>query len=60
LLGHDVAEPVAAVASFIVLAAVLLFAYLVFRPAMPQAAELTLRRTPGEGLINMDPDATKQ
>ena len=44
-LGYEAAEPVTAMASFIVLAAMLLFAYLVFRPSSV-FAERIVRLTP--------------
>jgi cbb3-type cytochrome oxidase subunit 1 len=46
-LGYEAAEPVTAMASFIVLAAMLLFAYLVFRPSSA-FAERIVRLTPAE------------
>jgi drug/metabolite transporter (DMT)-like permease len=46
-LGYEAAEPVTAMASFIVLAAMLLFAYLVFRPSSV-FAERIVRLTPAE------------
>jgi hypothetical protein len=46
-LGYESAEPVTAMASFIVLAAMLLFAYLVFRPSSV-FAERIVRLTPAE------------
>jgi peptidoglycan/LPS O-acetylase OafA/YrhL len=47
-LGYDAAEPVTAAASFIVLGAILLFGYLVFRPASSVLAEPMVRMTPAE------------
>src|SRR5215216_946676 len=47
-LGHDAAEPIAAIASFIVLASMLLFAYLVFRPATSRVVDPIIRLTPAE------------
>ena len=47
-LGHEAAEPMAAVASFIVLAAMLLFGYLVFRPAPSLSSGPMIRMTPAE------------
>ena len=47
-LGHDAAEPIAAVASFIVLASMLLFAYLVFRPASSRVVDPITRLTAAE------------
>jgi hypothetical protein len=47
-LGHDAAEPIAAVASFIVLASMLLFAYLVFRPASSRVVDPIIRLTAAE------------
>ena len=46
-LGYETAEPVTAMASFILLAAMLLFAYLVFRPSSV-FAERIVRLTPAE------------
>ncbi len=45
-LGYSAAEPVAAISSLIVLGAMLIFAYLVFRPSL--AAEPAVRLTPAE------------
>lgn len=45
-LGYPAADRVAAVASLIVLAAMLLFAYFVFRPATSSAPGPTVRMTP--------------
>jgi hypothetical protein len=47
-LGYDAAEPIAAIASFIVLAAMVLFAWLVFRPPSSRVAEPSIRLTPAE------------
>jgi drug/metabolite transporter (DMT)-like permease len=47
-LGHEAAEPMAGVASFIVLAAMLLFGYLVFRPAASLSSGPMLKMTPAE------------
>jgi hypothetical protein len=47
-LGYDAAEPFAALASFIVLGAMLLFGYLVFRPASSPAAQPVMHLTPAE------------
>jgi peptidoglycan/LPS O-acetylase OafA/YrhL len=47
-LGYTGADPFAAIASFIVLAAMLLFAYLVFRPVPAIASGPTPRMTPAE------------
>lgn len=47
-LGYAAFDPVAAVASLIVLAAMLLFAYFVIRPARNIAASPTARLTPAE------------
>jgi hypothetical protein len=41
-LGYERAEPVAALSSFVVLAALLLFAVFVFRPAYSSPADLTM------------------
>jgi hypothetical protein len=45
-LGYTAADPIAAIASFVVLAAMLLFAYFVFRPATSVAPGQTVRMTP--------------
>ncbi|WP_134495879.1 hypothetical protein [Microvirga pakistanensis] len=47
-LGYAAAEPVAAIASLIVLAAMLIFAYFVFRPAHVVEPGPTVRMTPAE------------
>jgi hypothetical protein len=47
-LGYQAADPLAGLASFIVLGAMLLFAYLVFRPATAERAEPLIRLTPAE------------
>ena len=47
-LGYASAEPIAAVASFIVLAAMLIFGYLVFRPASARLPEPAMHLTPAE------------
>jgi cbb3-type cytochrome oxidase subunit 1 len=47
-LGYDAAEPITAVASFVVLAAMLVFAYLVFRPASSAVLDPVARLTPAE------------
>jgi hypothetical protein len=47
-LGYTAADPVAAIASLVVLAAMLLFGYFVFRPATSVASEPTVRMTPAE------------
>jgi hypothetical protein len=47
-LGYPAADPVAAIASLIVLAGMLLFAYFVFRPATSVAPGPTVRMTPAE------------
>jgi hypothetical protein len=47
-LGYDSAEPMTAAASFIVLAAMLLFGYLVFRPAPSLSAAPMVQMTPAE------------
>ena len=47
-LGYVSAEPLAAVASFVVLGATLLFAYLVFRPASSEARDPIVRLTLAE------------
>ncbi|MGO4707340.1 hypothetical protein AB4072_16370 [Microvirga sp. 2MCAF38] len=47
-LGYTAADPAAAVASLIVLAATLLFAYLVFRPTTSAASGPTVRMNPAE------------
>jgi hypothetical protein len=45
-LGYKAADPLAGIASLVVLAAMLLFAYFVFRPATSSAAPMAL--TPAE------------
>jgi peptidoglycan/LPS O-acetylase OafA/YrhL len=47
-LGYTAADPIAAVASLLVLAAMLLFAYFVFKPTEAVAPDPTLRMTPAE------------
>ena len=47
-LGYTAADPVAGIASLLVLAAMLLFAYFVFRPAVSDVREPGLRITPAE------------
>ena len=47
-LGYAAFEPIAAISSLIVLAAMLLFAYFVFRPATTVAPGPTVRMTPAE------------
>ncbi|MDF2812013.1 MAG: hypothetical protein K0S56_3044 [Microvirga sp.] len=47
-LGYTAADPVAAVASLMVLGAMLLFAYFVFRPGASVAAGPAARMTPAE------------
>jgi hypothetical protein len=47
-LGYSAAEPITAVASFVVLAAMLVFAYLVFRPAPSSSLDPIVRLTPAE------------
>ncbi len=47
-LGYEAADPVAALASFIVLGAMGLFAYMVFRPATDRSAAPAVRLTPAE------------
>jgi hypothetical protein len=47
-LGYEGADPVAAIASLIVLAAMLMFAYLVFRPTAYEAPKAGIRMTPAE------------
>jgi peptidoglycan/LPS O-acetylase OafA/YrhL len=47
-LGYAAFDPVAAIASLIVLAAMVLFAYFVFRPARNVAPSQTPRLTPAE------------
>jgi hypothetical protein len=47
-LGYTAFDPVAAIASLIVLAAMVLFAYLVFRPVRSIASSPTARLTPAE------------
>jgi hypothetical protein len=47
-MGYAAAEPIAAISSIIVLAAVLLFAYFVFRPDAWSASANTVQMTPAE------------
>ena len=47
-LGYTAAEPLAGVASLMVLGAILLFAYFIFKPATWIASEPTMRLTPAE------------
>jgi hypothetical protein len=47
-MGYAAAEPIAAISSIIVLAAVLLFAYFVFRPAAWSASAPAVQMTPAE------------
>lgn len=47
-LGHTAADPVAGIASLIVLAAMLMFAYFVFRPASAIQSGPTMQMTPAE------------
>jgi len=47
-LGYVAADPIAAVASLVILAAMLLFAYFVFRPATSVVPGPTVRMTPAE------------
>jgi peptidoglycan/LPS O-acetylase OafA/YrhL len=47
-LGYEATDPIAAVASFIVLAGMLLFGYLVFRPASSDTLNAMVRMTPAE------------
>jgi hypothetical protein len=47
-LGYPAADPVAGIASLVVLAAMLLFAYFVFRPAHSMAPGATMQVTPAE------------
>jgi hypothetical protein len=47
-LGYTAFDPVAAIASLIVLAAMVLFAYFVFRPVRSIASSPTARLTPAE------------
>ena len=47
-LGYTAADPVAALASLIVLAGMVLFAYCVFRPSIDNAPAPTERLTPAE------------
>jgi len=47
-LGYPAADPVAALASLVVLGAMVLFAYFVFRPARSAAPGSTMRMTPAE------------
>jgi hypothetical protein len=47
-LGYTAADPIAAIASLVVLAAMPLFAYFVFRPATSVASGPAVRMTPAE------------
>ncbi|MET0529128.1 MAG: hypothetical protein ABW003_12460 [Microvirga sp.] len=47
-LGYESADPLAGIASIIVLGAILLFAYFVFRPAHSATPAPTARMTPAE------------
>ncbi|SCZ13196.1 hypothetical protein [Microvirga guangxiensis] len=47
-LGYSAADPVAGISSLIVLAAMLMFAYFVFRPAAAIQSGPTMRMTPAE------------
>jgi hypothetical protein len=47
-LGYSAAEPVAGISSFVVLAAMLMFGYMVFRPAASIAPGPTPHMTPAE------------
>ncbi|KFG70076.1 hypothetical protein [Microvirga sp. BSC39] len=47
-LGYHAADPIAALSSLIVLAAMLLFAYFVFRPARDHSASPAAHLTPAE------------
>jgi len=47
-LGYAAADPIAGIASFIVLAAMLIFAYFVFRPAPATQPGPNVRMTPAE------------
>jgi uncharacterized membrane protein len=47
-LGYEAADPLAALASFIVLGAMGLFGYMVFRPAAEPSATPAVRLTPAE------------
>jgi peptidoglycan/LPS O-acetylase OafA/YrhL len=47
-LGYTAAEPLAGVSSIIVLGAMLMFAYFIFKPATWIASEPTMRLTPAE------------
>ncbi|KLK92882.1 hypothetical protein AA309_12235 [Microvirga vignae] len=47
-LGYHAADPIAAISSIIVLAAMLMFAYFVFRPAPVAEASPNVRMTPAE------------
>jgi len=47
-LGYTGADPIAAIASLVVLAAMLLFAYFVFRPATSVASKPSVRMTAAE------------
>jgi hypothetical protein len=45
-LGHEAAEPAAAISSLVVVGGMLLFGYMVYRPSLAQ--EPTIRLTPAE------------
>ncbi len=47
-LGYDGFDPIAGISSIVVLAAMLLFAYFVFRPAHSATPEPSVRMTPAE------------
>lgn len=47
-LGYTAADPIAAIASLVILAAMLIFAYFVFRPAPVVEGGPTMRMTPAE------------
>jgi len=47
-LGYTAADPVAALASLLLLGAMLLFAYMVFRPASAKAPGPAIHLTPAE------------
>jgi hypothetical protein len=47
-LGYDAADPIAGISSLMVLGAMLIFAYFVFRPAHAVTSEPHVRMTPAE------------
>ena len=47
-LGYTAADPLAGIASLVVLGAILMFAYFVFRPSPAEAPRTSVRMTPAE------------